>query len=174
MHINEKVISGEHNLHSSAKFIINTAQPAVGPSRVDCRETACLARKGPLLKPVLKKQPLFIDVRNTTGIFWAKADTCLLFLFLISAATIWDSTQRANECSWRRRDFEAKSWLSHDGQNRDQNTENIALVRVEISQIWFQGFYVSLCGICHFGLHATAAGRHHRYHRLPPIGGTTD
>lgn len=43
---NEKKISREHNLHSSAKFIINTAQPAAGPSRVDCWGKCVPCQKG--------------------------------------------------------------------------------------------------------------------------------
>lgn len=50
------------------KFFLSAAKAAVGPSRADCEETAWLARKEPLLKPELKKNPtLFIDSKTLHG-----------------------------------------------------------------------------------------------------------
>lgn len=115
IYTNEKWISREQNPQRSAKFIFNTAEPAVSPSRAVCQKTAMLARKQPLLRlekkqKKTKNQLLIIVMKNTMGIFWARADARLLFLFLISAAAIWDMAERASECS-RRQVIEAKSRL---------------------------------------------------------------
>lgn len=103
MDTNEKWISWEQNSQTSAKFIINTAEPAVSPSRAACQKSAQLARKWPLgrKKPNQTKPTAYPSHEKHEGgvgwgwvwlgggVLWARADTRLL----ISAAATWSSRQ---------------------------------------------------------------------------------
>lgn len=124
-------------------------------------------QKEAIMKAQKQQQLLFIDMKNTTGIFWAKTDKRLLFLFLISAATIWDMAQRANECSglWS----QVPAELQRPEQRPEHITENIAKWKL----VKF-GFYLNLFGICHFGRKLTGTTIYYTYCKLPPISGGTD